>query len=162
MFSRNHLRKSMIIWVSQHSSSDACLDTPRMQMSLSIHWHGTSVPSISGRKRIVMASSSAALNFSCGATKKLDVTRTAEISPGRHSWKETRWRASGRIQQADHRAQEKHKQYRLAQRQSKQREEDLHVTREGITYEAGGFDETKLCRVGKKRKNLWEPKHTFK
>ena len=42
----------------------------------------------------------------------------------------------------------------LHKRQSKQREEDLHVTREGITYKAGDFDETKLCREGKKRKNL--------
>ena len=58
-----------------------------------------------------------------------------------------------RIQQAEHRAQEKHKQYRLTQRQAKQREENLLVTREGITYEAGGFDETQLYRVGKKRKN---------
>ena len=47
VFSRNPLRKSMIVWVSQHSSSYACLDTPRMQMSLLMHWHGTSVPSMS-------------------------------------------------------------------------------------------------------------------
>ena len=79
--------------------------------------------------------------------------RKAEISPGKHSWKEARRRDSGRILQAEHRAQEKHKPYRLVRRQAKQREEDLSVTREGIIYEAGGFDETQLCRMGKKRKN---------
>lgn len=54
----------------------------------------------------------------------------------------------------------KNKKYRLVRRQAKQRE-DLRVTREGITYEAGGFDETQLCKVGKKRRTK-EPKHTFK
>ena len=58
--------------------------------------------------------------------------RKAEILPGKHSWKEARRRGSGRIKQAEHRAQEKHKQYRLARRQAKQREEDLRVTQEGI------------------------------
>ena len=86
--------------------------------------------------------------------------RKAEISPGKHSWKEARRRDSGRILQAEHRDQEKHKQYRLVRRQAKQRE-DLRVTREGITYEAGGFDETQLCKVGKKRRTK-EPKYTFK
>ena len=92
VFSRNPLRKSMIVWVSQHSSSYACLDTPRMQMSLLMHWHGTSVPSMScmEEKGIVMAASCAALHFSCGATKKIDVIRKAEISPGKHNWKEKR------------------------------------------------------------------------
>ena len=56
-----------------------------------------------------MAASSAALHFSCGATKKFDAMREAEISPGNHSWKEERRKDSGRIQQAEHRAQEKHK-----------------------------------------------------
>ena len=78
-------------------------------------WHG--------RNRIVMAASSAALHFSCGATKKFDVMRKAEISPGKHSWKEARRRDSGRILQAEHRAQEKHKRYRLVRRQAKQRED---------------------------------------
>ena len=36
----------------------------------------------------------------------------------------------------------KDKQYRLAQRQAKQREEDLCVTQEAITYKAGGFVKT--------------------
>ena len=60
--------------------------------------------------------------------------RKTEISPGKHSWKEARRRDSGRIQLAEHRAQEKHKQYRLARRQAKQREDDLRVTWEGRTY----------------------------
>ena len=112
------------------------------------------------RNKIVMAASPAALHFSCGATKKFDVMRKAEISPGKHSWKEARRRDSGRILQAEHRAQEKHKQYRLVRRQAKQRG-DLRVNREGITYEAGGLDETQQCKVGKKRRTK-EPKHTFK
>ena len=47
-WSRNLLKKFMIVSVSQHCSSDACLGTPKMPMSLSMHWHGTSVLSISG------------------------------------------------------------------------------------------------------------------
>lgn len=50
------------------------------------------------------------------------------------------------------RAQERHKKYRLSRRQAKQKEEELRITREGITYEAAGFDETQLCRVTKKKK----------
>ncbi|CAH3165508.1 unnamed protein product [Pocillopora meandrina] len=42
--------------------------------------------------------------------------RTATKELGRHSWKEVRQRDSGRIQQAEHRAPQKDKQYRLAQR----------------------------------------------
>ena len=79
--------------------------------------------------------------------------RKAETSPGKHSWKEARRRDKGRIKQAEHRAQEKHKQYRLARKQAKQSEEDLPVTREGITYRAGGFNETQVCRACKKGKN---------
>lgn len=77
--------------------------------------------------------------------KNFDVMRKAEISSGKHSWKEARRRDSGRIQQAEHRARDKHKQYRLEQRKAKQRE-DLRVTREGITYGAGSFDKTQMCR----------------
>ena len=36
-------------------ASDACLDTPRMQMSLSMHLHGTSVPSLSGMEEIELS-----------------------------------------------------------------------------------------------------------
>ena len=79
--------------------------------------------------------------------------RKAEISSGKYSWKEARQRDKGRIKQTEHRAQEKHKQYRCTRRQAELREEDLHVTREGMTYVAGGSDETQLCRAGKKRKN---------
>lgn len=43
---------------------------------------------------------------------------------------------SGRIQQAEHRAQEKHKQFRLVRRHAKQREEDLCIMCKGITYTA--------------------------
>ena len=38
--------------------------------------------------------------------------RKAEISSGKHSWKEARQREKGRIKQTEHRAKEKHKQYR--------------------------------------------------
>ena len=78
--------------------------------------------------------------------------RKAEISSGKHNWKEARQREKGRIKQTEHRAQEKHKQYRRTRRQAEQREEDLHVTREGMTYVAGRFDETQLRRAGEKRK----------
>ena len=108
-----------------------------------------------------MAASSAALHFSCGATKTFDVIEKAELSAGKHSRKEARRRDSGRIHQAEHRAQEQQKKYRLAQQQGKQREEEVRVTREGVTYEAAGFDQTQLCRAGRK-KSKKEPEHTFK
>ena len=63
-----------------------------MQMSLSMHWHGTSVPSISGMEESELSwlhplplCTSVVVQ-----QKKIDVMRKAEISPGKHSWKEAR------------------------------------------------------------------------
>lgn len=53
-------------------------------------WNKCPKHELHGRKGIVMAASCAALHFSCGATKKIDVIRKAEISPGKHNWKEAR------------------------------------------------------------------------
>ena len=133
----------MLAWIHQNANESI----------IELAWNKCPKHKWYGRKRIVMAVSSAALHFSWGATKQFDVMRKAEISSGKHSWKEARQREKGRIKQTEHRAQEKHKQYRRTRRQAEQREEDLHVTREGMTYVAGGFDETQLCRAGKKRKN---------
>ena len=83
------------------------------------------------RKPIVMAASSAALHFSCGATKKFDVMAKAEFLSGKHSWKEAKRRDSGRIQQAEHRAQEQHKRYRLTRPQAKQNLTGYHDSQNG-------------------------------
>lgn len=92
VFSRNPLRKSMIVWVSQHSSSYACLDTPRMQMSLLMPWHGTSVPSMSCMEERELSWLHPVLLCTSVVVqqKKIDVIRKAEISPGKHNWKEKR------------------------------------------------------------------------
>ena len=132
----------MLAWIHQNANESI----------IKLAWNKCPKHKWYGRKRIVMAVSSAALHFSRGATKKFDVMRKAEISSGKHNWKEARQREKGRIKQTEHRAQEKHKQYRRTRRQAEQREEDLHVTREGMTYVAGGFDETQLRRAGEKRK----------
>lgn len=82
VFSRNPLRKSMIVWVSQHSSSYACLDTPRMQMSQA--WVAWKKGNCHGCILCCFA-----LQLWCNI-KKINVIRKAEISPGKHNWKEAR------------------------------------------------------------------------
>ena len=107
-------------------------------------WHG--------KKRIVMAASSASLHFGCAAAKTFEVMEKAGMSVKSHSQKEAKKRDSAKINQAELRAQEKHKKYRLARRQAKQRDEELRVSMQGVTYKAAAFDEVQLCRVGKKKK----------
>ena len=58
---------------------------------------------------------------------------------------------SGRIKQAEQRTKEKHKKYRLARQKAKQREEEHHITQEGVTYEAAGLNESQLCHTSKRK-----------
>ena len=109
-------------------------------------WHG--------RKRTVMAASSATLHFSRGTAKMFEVMKKAGIASGGCSQKEAKRRNSVKISQAELTATEEHKTYCLARRQAKQRDEDLRVSMEGITYEAAAFDEMQLYRARKEKLNL--------
>ena len=116
-----------------------------------MHWHGTSISGM-GESVLLWLHHLLLCTSVAVPQKKFDIIEKAELSAGKHRRKEARRRDNGRIHQAEHRAQEQHKKYRLARQQAKQREEELRVTREGVTYEAAGFDRTQLCRAGRKKK----------
>ena len=48
--------------------------------------------------------------------------------------------------------QSRHKRKRVARRQAQQRDEDLRIIREGVTYEAGDFGELEPCNEPKRKK----------
>ena len=87
-------------------------------------WHG--------RKRIELATASATLHFSAGATAKYEVMVRAGLAVGARTRKESR-RDSGRIRKAEKRIQDQHKKYRVALRQAKQRDEEQWSQKEGTT-----------------------------
>lgn len=107
-----------------------------------------------------MATSAAALHFSCGASKKQDVMRKAELEVGRNTQNEGKRRDSSRIREAEQRVREQHKKYKLVRRQAKQRDEELRISREGVTYEAGGFDGMEACSEPRKKKKRKDTKKT--
>ena len=108
-------------------------------------WHG--------RKRIELATASATLHFSAGATAKHEVMAKAGLAVGVHTRKESHRRDSGRIKKAENRIQEQHKKYRVARRQARQRDEEQRRQREGTTYSAGAFNElTVTTEPARKRK----------
>ena len=78
-------------------------------------WHG--------RKRIELATASATLHFSAGATAKYEVMVRAGLAVAAGTRKESR-RYSGRIKKAEKRIQDQHKKYRVARRKAKQRDEE--------------------------------------
>lgn len=53
-------------------------------------------------------------------------------------------RDSKRVKQAETRVDKQYKNYRIMRRQAKQRDEELRSNREGVTYEAGGFNDLGL------------------
>ena len=110
-------------------------------------WHG--------RKRIELATASATLHFSAGATAKYEVMVRAGLDVGARTRKESSRRDSGRIKKAEKRIQDQHKKYRVALRQAKQRDEEQRRQKEGTTYGAGAFNEltvaTEPARKRKKR-----------
>ena len=101
-----------------------------------------------------MAASSATLHFSRGTAKMFEVMKKAGIASGGYSQKEAKRRNSVKISQAEITATEEHKKYCLARRQAKQRDEELRVSMERITYEAAAFDEMQLYRARKEKLNL--------
>ena len=108
-------------------------------------WHG--------RKRILLATASATLQFSAGATAKHEVMARAGLAVGGHTRKESTRRDSERIKKAEKRIQDQHKKYRVARRQAKQRDEEQRRQKEGTTYSAGAFNElTVTTAPAKKRK----------
>jgi len=76
----------------------------------------------------------------------------AGLFVGESAKKEARRRDSERVKQAEKRVQDRHKKYRVARRQAKQRDEDLRNRREGVTYEAGAFGELEPCNEPKRKK----------
>ena len=99
-------------------------------------WHG--------RKRVLMATCSASLHFSSGASVKNQVMLKAGLNVGDHTRKEFKRRDSKRVKQAEARVDKQYKNYRIMRRQAKQRDEELRSNREGVTYEAGGFNDLGL------------------
>ena len=95
-------------------------------------WHG--------RKRIELATASATLHFSTGATAKHEVMARAGLAVGTHTRRESSRRDSGRIKKAEQRILDQHKKYRVARRQAKQRDEEQRRQKEGTTYGAGAFN----------------------
>ncbi|XP_022808384.1 uncharacterized protein LOC111345362 [Stylophora pistillata] len=93
-----------------------------------------------GKKRIVIASASAALHFSCGAKAKHDVMVKAGIGVGTFTKTVSKRRDLERVSQAEKRIQGQHKNYRLARSQARKRDENMRLNKEGPTYEAGAFN----------------------
>lgn len=107
-------------------------------------WHGN--------RRVQLAASSAALHFSGGASAKHAIMGKVGLSVGESAKKEARRRDSERVKQAEKRVQDLHKKYRVARRQAKQRDEDLRIHREDVTYAAGAFNELGPCNEPKRKK----------
>ena len=74
---------------------------------------------------------------------------------------EARRRDSERVKQAEKRVQHQHKKYRVARWQAKQRDEDLRIRGEGVTYAAGAFGETEPCMNPKRKKRLSRAGNNF-
>ena len=91
------------------------------------------------KKRVLMATCSASLHFSSGACVKNQVMLKAGLNVGDHTRKEFK-----RVKQAEARVDKQYKNYRIMRRQAKQRDEELRSNQEGVTYEAGGFNDLGL------------------
>lgn len=77
--------------------------------------------------------------------------REAGLVVGHHTNRASERRDSGRVKQAVARVQEKRRKYRLARKQAKAKEEELRVRREGMTYEAGSFNDIATLREPQKK-----------
>ena len=106
-----------------------------------------------------MATCSSSLHFSSGASVKNQVILKAGLNVGDHTRKEFKRRDSKRVKQAEARVDKQYKNYRIMRRQAKQRDEELRSNREGVTYEAGGFNDLGLnSGPSRKRKKLTDIK----
>ena len=77
----------------------------------------------------------------------------AGLNVGDHTRKEFKRRDSNRVKQAEARVDKQYKNYRIMRRQARQRDEELRSNREGVTYEAGGFNDLGLNKKEKKEMN---------
>ena len=95
-----------------------------------------------GKKRIAIASASAALHFSCGAKAKHDVMVMQGWHNGVGTFTKTasKRRDLERVSQAEKRIQGQHKNYRLARSQARKRDENMRLNKEGTTYESGALN----------------------
>ena len=71
---------------------------------------------------------------------------------GGNTKEEGKRRDSRRIEQAKKRIQDQHKKYRLAHSQARKRDEEHRISQEGVSYEAGGFNEVEPCNMPRRRK----------
>ena len=113
-------------------------------------WHG--------KRRVQLAASLAALHFSGRAPAKHAVMVMVGLTVGESAKKVAMRRDSERLKQVEKRVQDRNKKYRVARRQAKQRDEDLRIRREGVTYEAGAFGDQEPCNEPKTRKNAKQTK----
>ena len=91
-----------------------------------------------------MATCSASLHFSNGASVKNQVMFKAGLKVGDHTRKEFKRRDSSRVKQAEARVNKQYKNCRIMRRQARQRDEELRSNREGVTYVTGGFNDLGL------------------
>ena len=71
---------------------------------------------------------------------------------GGNTKEEEKRRDSRRIEQAKKRIQDQHKKYGLAHSQARKRDEEHRISQEGVSYEAGGFNEVEPCNMPRRRK----------
>ena len=84
---------------------------------------------------------------------KNQVMLKAGLNVGDHTRKEFKRRDSNRLKQAEARLEKQYKDYRIMRRQARQRDEELRSNQEGVTYEAGDFNDLGLNRgTPRKRK----------
>ena len=87
-----------------------------------------------------------------GASEKHALMEKAGLTVGESAKKGARRSDSERVKQAEKIVQDRYSKYRVARRQAKQRDEDLRIRREGVTYEAGAFSELEPCNEPKMKK----------
>ena len=76
----------------------------------------------------------------------------AGLSIGGNTKEEGKRRDSRRIEQAKKRVQDQHEKYRLARSQARKRDEEQRISQEGVSYEAGGFNEVESCNMPRRKK----------
>jgi len=92
-----------------------------------------------GRKRIEMATISAVLQFSSGATAKHRIMELADIPAGSQTATASIRRDNQRVKKAEKRVSDQYKKYRRATKRVSVRVEESRLEKEGTTYEAGAF-----------------------
>jgi len=84
--------------------------------------------------------------------QKNDVMKESGLVVGGYTKEEKNRRDSDRVKQALERSKKKNKEYRQTRRLAKAQEEQLRKRREGITNEAGGFNDISPLTGPQKKK----------